>query len=157
MLRTCAGYTGGSTPEPEYHALGDHTEALQLEFDPRLISYEQLLGELGAPGRAAWKRQYRWAIFAHSDEQLAIARRVAAPFIDVERAGPFYRAEGYHQKYRLRRLPWLLERAGADFVDSTLGARLNALAGGHLKLADLEAELGPQPHLHEAAARLGAA
>ena len=37
------GYTGGTTPDPTYQAIGDHTEALRVEFDPTLVSYEDLI------------------------------------------------------------------------------------------------------------------
>ena len=71
------GYTSGSTPAPTYDALGDHTEALQIEFDETVVSYEALLEEfwdLHAPNTGS--RQYRSAVFYHDDEQRECARRV---------------------------------------------------------------------------------
>ena len=37
VVRTRVGYAGGTTPEPTYHDLGDHTEAVQVEYDPTVI------------------------------------------------------------------------------------------------------------------------
>jgi peptide-methionine (S)-S-oxide reductase len=45
-VRTRVGYAGGSTESPTYHDLADHTEAFQLDFDPRIITYEELLDEI---------------------------------------------------------------------------------------------------------------
>ena len=43
VLRTRVGYTGGATEDPIYHRLGDHSETVEMEFDPVIISYEELL------------------------------------------------------------------------------------------------------------------
>jgi len=43
VIRTRVGYAGGRKKNPDYHNLGDHTEAVQVDYDPRRISYEQLL------------------------------------------------------------------------------------------------------------------
>ena len=42
------GYCGGSKAKPTYYMLGDHTEAISIDFDPKAISYEDLLGISGA-------------------------------------------------------------------------------------------------------------
>lgn len=44
VIRTKVGYTGGTLKDPTYHNLGDHTESLQVEYDPTVVTYEQLLG-----------------------------------------------------------------------------------------------------------------
>ena len=129
VYSTAAGYTGGYTPNPTYEetctARTGHTEAVQVVYDPKLISYEQLL-------KAFWEghdpsqenrqgndvgTQYRSAIFWTSDEQRdqALASRDAfAPVLkaagygdimtELAPAGPFYFAEGYHQQY-LHKVP----------------------------------------------------
>lgn len=43
VLRTRVGFTGGSKDGPAYKSLGDHTEAIEIDFDPSEISYESLL------------------------------------------------------------------------------------------------------------------
>ncbi len=120
VTSTRVGYTGGSTANPTYQdvcsdATG-HAEAVQVEFDPDTVTYEQLL-------RIFWKNhnpttpnrqgpdvgtQYRSAVFCHDDSQAEAARRSrdeAAKSYDlpivtqIRRAGPFYEAEEYHQKY----------------------------------------------------------
>ena len=40
VISTSVGYTGGSTPNPTYKNLSDHTEVVRIVFDPKLISYE---------------------------------------------------------------------------------------------------------------------
>ena len=105
------GYTSGSTPAPTYDALGDHTEALQIEFDETVVSYEALLEEfwdLHAPNTGS--RQYRSAVFYHDDEQRECARRVQERLRSggkryvrdtaIEAASEFFPAEAIHQKYR---------------------------------------------------------
>ena len=43
MRRTRVGYSGGTRENPTYTALGDHTETLQIDFDPSVVSYRDLL------------------------------------------------------------------------------------------------------------------
>ena len=151
------GYTGGVKASPTYHDLGDHTEAIEVDYDPARTSYERLLAVFWddhQPLRPAYNRQYRSAIFFAGAEQRAFAEAskqvVEASvgqrvFVDVEPLARFWRAEDYHQKYALRRHRELLdELAGCDaqaFTDSTVAARLNAYAYGYGTLADLAADL----------------
>jgi peptide methionine sulfoxide reductase msrA/msrB len=119
---TEVGYSGGRTQNPTYeqvcsHSTG-HAEVVRLEFDPSIVSYSRLLElffEIHDP--TSLDRQgfdigdnYRSAIFFTSPSQEAAARRAIAtleetgkyrrPIVtQVELAGPFYRAEEYHQQY----------------------------------------------------------
>ena len=147
-MRTRVGYAGGSKPCPTYHSLGDHAEAIQLEFDPRRVTYEELLDLFFAghrPTRSSWKRQYMSAIFFadEAQRQLAVARRDKAAeewgsevFTEILPADSFYRAEDYHQKYYLQRYRELMDELHVpypnfrDLVDSTAAARLNGYIGG---------------------------
>lgn len=43
VIRTRVGFTGGEKKAPVYKNLGDHTEAVELEFDPKVVTYETLL------------------------------------------------------------------------------------------------------------------
>ncbi|WP_126661371.1 peptide-methionine (S)-S-oxide reductase MsrA [Haloterrigena salifodinae] len=147
VVRTRVGYAGGTTPEPSYYALGDHTEVVQLEYDPDELSYEDLLETYWSThdwASTAPKRQYRSIVLAHDDDQYetAVRRRTAledragrSAATDVERLESFTRAEEYHQKYELRSTPVVgdeLEALYGDaFVDSTVVARLNGFAAGH--------------------------
>lgn len=138
VIRTRVGYTGGTTENPSYYELGDHSEAVQLDFDPTLISYSQLLEEAvraGAFGGKPPKRQYRSVVFYHTPEQEAEAQ--AAGIKQVEAAGIFTRAEDYHQKHFLQHGPegqeFLARYPTIEaFTDSTVAARANAIASGRL-------------------------
>lgn len=160
------GYAGGTKAQPSYHDLGDHAEAVEIGYDPKRISYEQLLVELFAahtPSQGEpWSRQYRSAIFVRSDEErhaaelavrMAEKRLGRAVSTAIEEAGPFWAAEDYHQKYELRsrRAQWsALTQAYPDIdalVRSTEAARLNAWAAGYLDDAALARSLaGLVPH-----------
>lgn len=153
VYRTRVGYSGGTKADPSYYDLGDHTETIQLDFDPRELSYAALLATFFShhnAAKAAYSVQYRSAIFYHDAAQQAAAqaaidaeaKRLGVRHLAtaLEPAGTFYRAEGYHQKYYLthdqalmRDLAQLLPSQRA-FEDSTLVMRLNALAGRY-KLA----------------------
>jgi peptide-methionine (S)-S-oxide reductase len=117
-----SGYAGGHVPNPTYKHVctGEtgHAEVVQVDFDPTVISYSELLeiffgihdpttlnrqgGDVGT--------QYRSAIFTHSDEQERAAREVLAaveadgpwddPIVtEVTRLETFWPAEDYHDEY----------------------------------------------------------
>ncbi|GAB6061342.1 peptide-methionine (S)-S-oxide reductase MsrA [Deferrisoma palaeochoriense] len=149
VLRVTAGYAGGTTPSPTYRSIGDHSEAVRVVYDPTKVSYRDLLAvfwDAHDPRSRPWSRQYRNALFYHTPEQERAAReslrevegRLGGPVrTALEPAGPFYRAEAYHQKYVLRsrgRL-WraLVEHFGGEdaAADSTAAARLNGWLGGY--------------------------
>jgi methionine-S-sulfoxide reductase len=159
VVRTRVGYSGGTPQSPTYHDLGDHTETIQLDYDPTQISYKELLEifwESHNPGSRSWSRQYMAAIFFHNDQQKKIALetkdQVAARIKDevytqILPATMFYLAEDYHQKYFLRLEPELLNELTAiyhstqDFVASTAAARLNGYVAGYGTRAGIEAEI----------------
>lgn len=158
------GYTGGRTPDPTYHDLGDHTEALQLDFDPTVVDYEAILAHVWSAhdptqtrgSRQRGKQQYRAVVWVHDEAQRAIATRTGVASAQarggtlatpIEAAGPFYRAEDYHQKYRLRTDDLLLrelrQRFGSDrgMVDATVSARVNGWLAGWGRRRDMEEAL----------------
>lgn len=116
VLRTCVGYAGGTTNSPTYRNIGDHTEVLEIDYDPTKITYKKLLNifwnnhEYGLC--AAIKRQYMSLILYHNDEQKKIAteskieeqerRKPEIIKTAIQEASTFYPAEDYHQKYRLQ-------------------------------------------------------
>jgi methionine-S-sulfoxide reductase len=143
------GYAGGRKQSPTYYNLGDHTETVQVDYDPTQCSYEQLLAVFWASPNACaanGSRQYRSAVFYHNDAQKKLAletrdreqarrgARIATEILPVE---TFYIAEDYHQKYHLRADASLIKEFKAmypdpkDFIDSTLAARVNSYLGGH--------------------------
>jgi peptide-methionine (S)-S-oxide reductase len=122
VTSTTVGYTGGHTTNPSYKEVctdrTGHAEAVEVEFDPRQVSYGELLAlffqshdptTLNRQG-PDFGSQYRSAIFFHDAEQEAEAQKAKAalekagtfkrPIVtQVVRAGEFYRAEDYHQQY----------------------------------------------------------
>ena len=150
-MRTRVGYAGGSHADPTYHDLGDHTEAFALDFDPSIVSYEELLAEFWdahRPTRAPYSRQYMAAAFPSALQlDAALASRATIPSAEtpVIANARFYLAEDYHQKYYLRHDRLLMAElehyTPSAFVDSTAAARLNGYIAGHGSRAQLEAEL----------------
>ena len=124
VYATAVGYTAGFTPNPTYAEVCSgrtgHTEAVLVVFDPKVVSYEQLL-------KVFWEHhdptqgmrqgndvgtQYRSAIFYQNEEQKAAAEQSAAEFgkklaehgygaitTEIVPASEFYFAEDYHQQY----------------------------------------------------------
>ena len=159
IVRTRVGYTGGTTVDPTYHRLGDHTETLQVDFDPTVLSYADLLLHFWRshdPGRPAWSTQYKAAVFVHDAEQERLAweslnnvsagtpRPVRTEILPAQR---FYLAEQYHQKYYLRgqrelRAEYLEVYPTLDeLLGSTAVARVNGYVGGYGTHAQLAAEI----------------
>ncbi|NJN94904.1 MAG: peptide-methionine (S)-S-oxide reductase [Anaerolineales bacterium] len=159
MVRTRVGYAGGKKRNPTYHSLGDHTETLQLDYDPAQISYEELLGVFWMahnPTRRSWSQQYKAAIFYHNQaqQQMALASQTQqavqhhAPITtEIIPASEFYLAEDYHQKYMLSYSVELLDEFRAiypnhrDLVNSTAAARVNGYVSGYGDMAQLQQEL----------------
>jgi peptide-methionine (S)-S-oxide reductase len=146
-VRTRVGYCGGTTPAPTYHRLGDHSETVELDYDPRVVSYRDLLAVYFAshtPTHPPFSTQYRSAIFYRTEDERemaeeAIARTratVGSVFVAVEPFATFHSAEDYHQKYTLRRYRDVTEEfrrmlpGERDFVDSTAVARVNGWLNG---------------------------
>ncbi len=160
MIRTRVGYTGGNKGNPTYHALGDHAESIEIDYDPAVISYGELLEifwKSHDPGSNPWSRQYMSAIFYHNEEQekLAVesmkreeARTHRKIYTEISPAARFYPAEDYHQKYYLRQRPELIRElmtiypSEEDFLNSTVAARLNGYLALKCPYTALQAELG---------------
>jgi len=120
VLSVTSGYTGGTKANPTYEEVSagstGHAESIDVVYDPSKISFERLLNvywhnvdPLQAGGQFCdHGRQYRTAIFFHDDAQRVLAegskKKVegilhAPVFTEVVAAGPFYRAEEYHQDF----------------------------------------------------------
>jgi peptide-methionine (S)-S-oxide reductase len=126
VVSTTVGYTGGHLENPTYRDVCSdgtgHAEAVEVIYDPKQVSYEQLL-------EVFWRihnpttdnrqgpdvgSQYRSAIFYHNESQLKAAKaskeklehsgRFARPIVtEITPASVFYRAEEYHQRYLEKR------------------------------------------------------
>lgn len=126
VLDALAGYSGGTMPNPTYEDVCSdrtgHAEVVQVTFDPSRVSYDRLLDvfftshdptQLNRQGPDVG-RQYRSAIFYHSEAQREAAEaakrkweasgRWKRPVVtEVAPAGPFWKAEEYHQRYLEKR------------------------------------------------------
>ena len=125
VVRVIPGYTGGQAPNPSYHDVctgtTGHAEAVQITFDPSVISFRELLEvffSIHDPTTlnyqdADYGTQYRSAIFYHTAEQKQEAEQMigeltasgvwARPIVtEVKRLTEFYPAEEYHHQYYRR-------------------------------------------------------
>ncbi|CCQ35699.1 peptide methionine sulfoxide reductase MsrA (S-form specific) [Natronomonas moolapensis 8.8.11] len=156
VVRTRVGYAGGTESNPTYHALGDHTEVVQVDYDPTRFDYRSLLAAAFAahdPYRQPTKRQYHHIVFPGTDRQ----RATLEAYLDregydsedvttrIEALSAFHPAESYHQKYTLRTDRTLLESfEAAEYDDEAIrespaAAKLNADRAGR--------EVAPVPEL----------
>lgn len=153
------GYSGGTKKDPTYYSLGDHSETIQIKFDPTRISYKKLLDifwESHGPTSPPYSSQYASFIFFHSEEQKRLAletkgqleaKKGQKVYTEIVPAGPFYPAEGYHQKYYLKRYEPLIKELSAmyagkgDISSSTVAARINGYLGGNGNLESLKGQL----------------
>ncbi|XP_074308601.1 peptide methionine sulfoxide reductase A5 [Silene latifolia] len=150
VVRTTVGYCGGSKPNPEYRSLADHAESVQVEYDPKIISFRQLLEVFWSShdSRQVFGQgpdvgnQYRSIIFTNSTGE----SRLAAVTKEREQAkskssvvttqilplGTFYPAESEHQKFELKRRPFLLHLIGnlpeEELEKSSFAAKMNSYA-----------------------------
>ena len=118
VISTRTGYSGGDTLNATYRNHGDHAEAVEIVFDPSLISYRDLLEfffQIHDPSTKDRQgndvgRSYRSAIFYTNDEQKRVALETIADVdasglwpgkvvTEVEPAGAFWEAEEEHQDY----------------------------------------------------------
>jgi len=120
VVSTCVGFCGGTVADPTYEEVctgrTGHAEAVELEFDPARVSYEELLEVFWSCHDATQVdrqgpdvgSQYRSAVFFHSPGQEAAARasrarQPAAVATVIQPAPTFYPAEAYHQRYFAKR------------------------------------------------------
>ncbi len=119
VIHTAVGYTGGLLENPTYQAVcsgkSGHAEAVLVEFDPQKVSYEKLLEVFWSIHDPTTRNrqgvdvghQYRSAIFFQDAEQERLALKSkenlrasgVEAVTEIVPAGPFWRAEEYHQCY----------------------------------------------------------
>jgi len=121
VISTTSGYTGGTVKDPTYQQVSSggtgHAEAVEVVYDPAKVSYAKLLDAYWHSVDPLVKdkqfcdtgNQYRTAIFYRTDEEKKLAeetkKAVEAKFAprtvytQIVPAGPFYKAEDYHQDY----------------------------------------------------------
>ncbi|XP_054714409.1 peptide methionine sulfoxide reductase-like [Uloborus diversus] len=145
VYRTRVGYTGGTMLNPTYRNLGDHTEAIDIDFNPEELSYDQLLKLfwINHDPTEMHKRQYRSVIFYRDEEQKEAAIKSKEEYQKLHRKpivtaielfNIFYNAENYHQKYYLqthhKKLFNSLNIAEKNLIDSEVAAKLNGFVVG---------------------------
>jgi peptide-methionine (S)-S-oxide reductase len=123
VTETISGYTGGTVANPTYEQVSaggtGHAESVEVYYDPRKVTYAQLLDYFWHHIDPTVKdrqfcdygHQYRTAIFVHNDEERKLAedskKKVEAElkvpiYTEIVQAGPFYKAEGYHQDFYVK-------------------------------------------------------
>ncbi|KAH0546462.1 peptide methionine sulfoxide reductase [Cotesia glomerata] len=146
VTRTRVGYAGGTKPSPTYKNIGDHTEVVEIEYDPKTASFSQLLSlfwnnhEYGLTKKI--KAQYASLILYHDDEQKIEAEKSLSEeqnkqgknfTTQIKNFDKFYPAEDYHQKYRLQLHTYLVQSLGiatAADLHTPLATRLNGYVAG---------------------------
>ena len=122
VLKTTSGFMGGKTKSPTYEQVSTgstgHAEAVEIEFDPKVVTYKELLDVYWhhvdfTDGRGQFcdrGSQYRPAIFTYSDEQKKLAEEskamLAAKFkqpvaVEIVPASEFTAANEHHQNYHV--------------------------------------------------------
>lgn len=157
MIRTRVGYSGGTKENPTYRSLGDHTESIEIDYNPEVISYGELLDIFWCshhPTRPPYSKQYMSIIFYHNEQQKRLAQQTkdarekelnSKIHTEIRPYEEFYRAEDYHQKYALKQNPtftnWIksIYPDAQALTDSTAAARLNGFVYGYGSNEGLEA------------------
>ena len=155
MLHTRVGYAGGTKKGPTYQDLGDHTEAVNVIYDSREVTFENLLILFWSNHNPTLssRQQYMSIIFYHNDAQKQLAQKsiISAKEkyksneirTDIRPMSTFFNAEYYHQKYTLQYLhPWLVValqiQQGDELIRSHACAKFNGLLSGHGSIELLE-------------------
>lgn len=139
--------------------MGDHTEVVDVEYDPESTSYKTLLNVFWSkhdPASQAWKRQYWNAIFYRNERQkeqaeASLARRkneingsIETEILPIR---SFTRAETYHQKYYLQQNSGLVKKLMKPFpdmdtfLDSTVATRANSFLARKINEEELRKRL----------------
>ncbi|WP_303969004.1 peptide-methionine (S)-S-oxide reductase MsrA [Sporosarcina ureae] len=167
VIRTRVGYAGGTTVAPTYKTIGDHTETVEIDYDPKIISYEEILLHFWRnhyPNRDQYKgQQYISSLRYRTDEQKQMIIQVRYEMekelgeqieTEVTKLERFTLAESRHQKYYLKRYPNVLEQldplyaSEESLIGSTFAARLNGFVKGFSTRDQILTEIESWP-LHE--------
>lgn len=137
----------------------DHTETLQVDFDPAILSFEELLEYFWGghnPTRPPYSRQYMSLLLYHNEHQHEAVLRSKEAWqhklgdditTQIKPYETFYMAEDYHQKYALQGRKNMMKPLNSifpsfdQFIHSTLAARLNGLLQGEGSWSTLRTEL----------------
>lgn len=148
VVRTRVGYAGGTTEGPTYKMIGDHTETIEIDYDPEVISYRELLEiffDSHNPYSQAYSRQYASLILYNNSEQQQIAEAVKKELeaesgreikTEIKELDRFYLAEDYHQKFRLQqqvafRDHYLDQMTMEEFINSPAVTKVSGYITGN--------------------------
>ncbi|PSL34383.1 peptide-methionine (S)-S-oxide reductase [Planomicrobium soli] len=164
VVRTRVGFAGGTTLSPTYRNMGDHTETVEVDFDPAILSYEDMLLHFWRnhyPNRDNYKgRQYISLLRYHNSRQKAAIDKIKKQMekelgetieTDIAPFTSFTLAEERHQKYYLKRYPKALDQLEDLYptanllVNSTFAARLNGFVKGYGTREELKEEIAGWP------------
>lgn len=164
VIRTRTGYVGGTAADPTYREMGDHSETVEIDFDPEIVALERILETFwdghNPDNINGYKgRQYQSLIFYRDPMQEETIQSVKSRFehekgtlaTEIHPFSKFHLAEDRHQKYYLKRFPDAMAKLGElypdprELADSTLAARLNGLAKGYTNLEPIRREIASWP------------
>jgi len=154
VIRTRVGYAGGTLDHPTYRQLGDHTETVEIDFDTRYVSLENMLNVFWSNHNPfninEYKgRQYQSLVLYRGQIQQNVIQNVMNMRVEQGKGKPdteiapfnrFYLAEDRHQKYYLKRYPDAIDKlsilfpSAQELTNASLAARLNGLAKGYTNL-----------------------
>lgn len=159
VTRVVSGYAGGTSPNPTYEQVSTggtgHAEVVQVEFDPGVISYDDILDVFWSIHDPTTRNrqgadvgsQYRSMILTHDDEQAAAARasRDAIqqewpnPVVtEIEPLEAFYPAEEYHQDYFAR-------NPNQGYCQIVINPKLKKVRDHHATLLKVGQPISPSP------------
>lgn len=158
VVRTRVGYAGGTTENPTYKIIGDHTETIEIDYNPDIISYRELVElffDRHNPYTSSYSRQYASILFYHNQEQRNTALEIKESLesesgrtikTEIKEYEKFYLAEDYHQKFRLQQQPdfasiYLNKLSMEEFINSTAAARVNGYITGAGSKEDIIANI----------------
>lgn len=148
VIRTRVGYAGGQKLNPTYRAIGDHTETIEIEYDPKVISYKELLQiffDRHNPYSQSYNKQYASLILYNDSKQKELALEIKEKLetesgrkikTQIKNLDKFYLAEDYHQKFRLqeqRRFKnhYLKQMSIKEFINSPAVTKANGYINGN--------------------------
>ena len=147
VIRTRVGYAGGTTESPSYQMIGDHTETIEIDYDPAVISYRKLIEiffDRHDPYSPAYSTQYASLILYQNVKQQETALEVKEELESendreiqtvIKKLDHFYLAEDYHQKYRLQQQRnfknyYLDQMSMKQFINSPAVTKANGYISG---------------------------
>jgi len=149
VIRTRVGYTGGDSLTPSYDNLDNHIEVIEVDYNPSLISYEQLIQkyfELYNGTERPYSLRVKSVIFYRSDDEYEIASKVKADYVhsikqgvytEIDPIDVFFLAEDKHQLSYLKQEISLYNEIKQIFPNnnqellSILASKLNGIIAGY--------------------------